>query len=120
MTSSIAQRARDRADQFRWVLFLAFLVLGIAFFRIQVLQVEEYRLRSESNRLRALPLAAPRGPLLDRHGDVIADNVPGYTVKLLAPSADSLRAVLERLGRIVALDSGTVEQVIRRWQSARY
>lgn len=120
MTTSIAQRARDRADQFRWVLLLAFLVLGIAFFRIQVLQVEEYRLRSESNRLRALPLAAPRGPLLDRHGEVIADNVPGYTVKLLAPSADSLRAVLERLGRIVALDSGTMEQVIRRWQSARY
>ena len=120
MSTATAQRARERADQFRWVLLVAFLVLGIAFFRIQVLQVEEYRLRSESNRLRALPLAAPRGPLLDRNGLVVADNVPGYTVKLLAPSADSLRAVLQRLGRIVELDSSTVEQVVRRWRSARY
>ncbi|HEX9892849.1 MAG TPA: penicillin-binding protein 2 [Gemmatimonadales bacterium] len=120
MSSNAAQRTRERADQFRWVLFLAFLVLSGAFFRIQVLQVEEYRLRSESNRLRALPLAAPRGPLLDRNGLVVADNIPGYTVKLLAPSADSLRAVLSRLGGIVALDSGTVEQVVRRWRGARY
>ena len=49
MTGSPPTRVRDRADQFRWVLVLAFLVLIGAFFRTQVLQVEKYRLRSESN-----------------------------------------------------------------------
>ena len=120
MTGSRPTRIRDRADQFRGVLVLAFLVLIGAFFRTQVLQVEKYRLRSESNRLRAIPLAAPRGALLDRNGLVIADNGPGYTVKLLAPSEDSLRAVLARLDALVPLDSAPVEQVVRRWHSARY
>ncbi len=120
MSSNPATRIRDRADQFRRVLALAFLVLGVAFFRTQVLQQEKYRLRSESNRLRAIPLAAPRGALLDRNGLVIADNMPGYTVKLLSPSEDSLRAVLSRLGQVVPLDSAPVEQVVRRWRSARY
>lgn len=120
MTTQTQIRTRELADQFRWVLLLAFLILGVAFFRIQVLRVEEYRLRSESNRLRALPLAAPRGQIKDRNGLIVADNMPGYTVKLLAPSTDSLRAVLARLSQIVELDSSTVEQVIRRWRSARY
>jgi penicillin-binding protein 2 len=120
MSTQTQIRAREQADQFRWVLGLAFLILGVAFFRIQVLRVEEYRLRSESNRLRALPLAAPRGQIKDRNGLIVADNKPGYTVKLLAPSTDSLRAVLARLGQIVELDSSTVEQVVRRWRSARY
>lgn len=120
MTGSAPTRIRDRADQFRWVLALAFLVLLGAFFRTQVLQVEKYRLRSESNRLRAIPLAAPRGALLDRNGLVIADNMPGYTVKLLAPSEDSLRAVLARLHEVVPGDSAPVEQIVRRWRSARY
>ena len=84
--SFAAHRLRQRADGFRWVLLAAFVVLAGAFFRTQVLQSEKYRLRSESNRLRAIPLAAPRGALLDRNGLVIADNVPGFTVKLLAPS----------------------------------
>ncbi len=120
MTVSTSYRTRERATQFQWVLVLAFLALGGAFFRIQVLQVEQFRLRSESNRLRAVPLPAPRGTLLDRNGEVIADNVPGYSVRLLAPSEDSLRAVLGRLDQLVALDSGLVEQVVRRWQGARY
>jgi len=120
MNGGTSFRVRDRADQFRWVLVLAFLVLVGAFFRTQVLQQEKYRLRSESNRLRAIPLAAPRGALLDRNGLVIADNMPGYTVKLLAPSEDSLRAVLARLDAVVPLDSAPVEQVVRRWRSARY
>ena len=113
-------RLRQRADAFRWVLLAAFVVLAGAFFRTQILQHDQYQLRSESNRLRAIPLAAPRGPILDRNGLVIADNVPGYTVKLLAPSEDSLRAVLARLSEVVPVDSADVDLVVRRFRSARY
>jgi penicillin-binding protein 2 len=121
MSDSFApHRLRQRADGFRWVLLAAFVVLVGAFFRTQVLQSERYRLRSESNRLRAIPLAAPRGALLDRNGLVIADNVPGFTVKLLAPSEDSLRAVLGRMAALVTLDSAALEQVVRRYRGARY
>jgi len=113
-------RLQQRAQSFRWVLVVAFLTLAGAFFRTQILQYDQYRLRSESNRLRAIPLAAPRGPLLDRNGLVLADNVPGYTVKLLAPSEDSLRAVLLRMGTLVDLDSTDIEVVVRRYRGARY
>ena len=41
-------------------------------------------------------------------------------MKLLAPSADSLRAVLARVSRVVPLDSGDISEVLRRFQTARY
>lgn len=113
-------QVRERAGAARWVLSLAFAVLIGAFFRTQVLQHDKYQLRAETNRLRAIPLEPPRGPILDRNGRVIAENLPGFSVKLLAASADSLRAVLLRLATVVPLDTGDIGGMVRRWQAARY
>jgi penicillin-binding protein 2 len=51
---------------------------------------------------------------------VLAENVPGYSVKLLATSTDSLRAVLAQVSRYVPLDSTKVSDIIDRYQQARY
>ena len=88
-------RLRQRADIARMILLLAFVVLCGAFFRTQVIQHNKFQLKAETNRLRPIPLTPPRGSILDWHGRVIAENVPGYSVKLLATSPDSLRAVIE-------------------------
>jgi penicillin-binding protein 2 len=113
-------RVRERADVARLILVATFLVLGGAFFRTQILQHEKFQLRAETNRLRPIPLTPPRGTILDRKGEIIAENVPGYAVKALAPSADSLRALLARVGRFVPLDSAQTEDVVRRYHLARY
>jgi penicillin-binding protein 2 len=104
----------------RNALAVVFLLLGGAFFRLQVLQHDRYRMKSESNRLRPVPLPAPRGLILDRHGAVIAENVPGYSVSLLAEDEDSLRARLKRLDPIVPLDSDATERVVNRFRAAPY
>jgi len=114
------ERLRGRTAQAQLVLGTVFLLLLGAFFRAQVLEVKDYRLQSEKNRLRQVPLLAPRGAILDRNGGVIAENVPGYTVKLFAPSTDSLRAVLGRLAAVAPLDSAEARTIVRRFQSAPY
>jgi penicillin-binding protein 2 len=113
-------RVRERAEVARWILVAAFLVLSGAFFRTQVIQHDKFQLKAETNRLRPIPLTPPRGAILDRHGEIIAENVPGYSVKLLAPSAESLRAVLARVGRYVALDTGQMTEIVHRFAQARY
>lgn len=50
-----------RSTAARWVLAGAFALLIGAFFRIQVLQHDKYQLKAETNRLRAIPIEAPRG-----------------------------------------------------------
>lgn len=113
------QLARRGVLAFR-ILAAGFAVLTIAFFKLQVLEHSVYRLKSETNRLRPVPLVAPRGLILDRKGRIIAENVPGYSVSLLAPSVGSLERMLQHLEPLLALDSDQVRRVIQRFRAAPY
>ncbi|PYO36309.1 MAG: hypothetical protein DMD74_04720, partial [Gemmatimonadetes bacterium] len=70
----------------------AFVVIGVGFFRTQILEHGRFKLQSETNRLRPIILPAPRGIITDRNGRVLADNVPGYTVSLLPGAEPTLDA----------------------------
>ncbi len=94
------------------------LAMAGGFFRSQVLQHEKYALQSETNRLRELPMPAPRGVIYDRHGKVIADNVTGYAVSVLVDKEDSLRSVLRHLGGLIAISPLQVDQTLRRFRRA--
>jgi penicillin-binding protein 2 len=113
-------RINERARVARWIVICAFAVLLGAFFRTQIIQHDKFQLKAETNRLRPIPLTPPRGQIYDYVGRVIAENVPGYSVKLLAPSVDSLRAVLQRVARVVPLDTADVTEILRRFRAARY
>src|SRR6266700_137793 len=95
-------------------------VVMLAFFRTQILEHGKYQLQSETNRLRPIPLPAPRGIITDRNGKVIAENVPGYTVALLPSDESTIRAALLRVASIVKLDNRQVERVLARYRRAPY
>ncbi|HEY3220874.1 MAG TPA: penicillin-binding protein 2 [Gemmatimonadales bacterium] len=99
------------------------IVLGImvlSFFRTQILGHGKYQLQSETNRLRPIPLPAPRGVIYDRNGHVMADNVPGYTVSLLPGPEANLRSTLARIASIANLDSAEIAHVLQRARKAPY
>jgi penicillin-binding protein 2 len=112
--NDVARRSRA----FSVILAAAFVLLGSAFYRAQVLQNSEYVAQSEENRLREVPLPAPRGIIYDRRGRVIAENLPGYTVSIMAPHADSLRAALRALGQVITLSDDDIETVVKRFNRA--
>jgi penicillin-binding protein 2 len=95
---------------------LLFLVGG--FFRSQVLNHAKYEMQSKTNRLRELPLPAPRGVIFDRNNKVIADNVIGYSVSVLAMKEDTLRAVLQRLTGTISITPAQIELAVRRFRRA--
>ena len=107
-----------RARLARTLLFAAFLALGGAFFRAQVLHNAEYVLQSESNRLREVPLPGARGTIYDRHGEVIAENLPGYSVSILSPTEDSLRSALTTLSKVIQISPAQQELAVQRFRRA--
>ena len=113
---ALAQRG-TAASRF---LLAIFVVLVVQFLRLQVIEHSAYALKSESNRLRPVPLPAPRGVIYDRHGRIIAENVPGYSVLLLAYHTDSLTAMLNRIEPILGLDSDQVRTIMQRHRAAPY
>jgi penicillin-binding protein 2 len=107
---------RGRAANMIVAGLMLFLLSG--FFRSQILNYQKYALQSETNRLRELPLPAPRGVIYDRNKKVIADNVIGYSVSVLAMREDSLRSVLQRLTGTINITPQQIEQSVRRFRRA--
>ncbi len=107
-----------RAQQSAIVIFAIFGALTAAFFNVQVLGSEKYRLRSDKNRLRTVYLAAPRGLIVDANGIALAENVPGYTVSLLVSSEEELHDALDRISAITEIDAAMAGEVLARWRRA--
>lgn len=120
MKDFYSYRLRARATNAQWILVAAFVLLAGTFFRLQIVQFQRFQLRAEDNRVRSVPLVAPRGPILDRNGRIVAENVPGFAVKFLAASEDSLRAVLARMQEVIDFDSVKVEYVVQRYRRAAH
>jgi penicillin-binding protein 2 len=59
-----------------------FLFLISGFWSLQVKDPELYNELAERNRIKSLPILAPRGKILDRDGRVIVDNRPSFSVIL--------------------------------------
>ena len=105
----------------RTVVLGAWAALVLVFFRTQILDHSKYQLQSETNRLRPIPLPAPRGIITDRNGKILAENLTGYTVSLLpAADQDSLRATLRRIAPIVKLDNAAIERLLIRYRRTPY
>ena len=93
----------------------AFIGLLVGYWRLQVGQHTQMLEQAEHNRIRELPIIAPRGRILDRQGRVLVDNFPSFTILLNRENASQLRdAHLEMISRALDLDPGDVEDMVKR------
>ncbi|HEX7089726.1 MAG TPA: penicillin-binding protein 2 [Longimicrobiales bacterium] len=92
--------------------------LALAFFQTQVVRSDTYALQSEANRLRPLPIPAPRGTIYDRNGRIVAENIPGYALSLLPAPRDTLYNTLQRLAPILGLTEARIAQLMEKQRAA--
>jgi len=69
-------------------------VLLLGFWKLQVIDADKYAQMAERNRVRMIPVIAPRGRMLDRDGRVLVDNRPSFSVLLLRDDPDQLQKYL--------------------------
>ena len=66
-----------------YVVVLETILLLIGFWKLQIVQSGHFADLAEKNRIRSIPIIAPRGKILDRYGRVIVDNYPSFSILLL-------------------------------------
>jgi penicillin-binding protein 2 len=71
-----------------YVIVVLFLVILIRLWQLQILQGDELRRISESNRLRVIGIPAPRGIIYDRNGFPLVKNTPYFCVSLIPGEFD--------------------------------
>ena len=101
----------------QYIILGIFLVLAYGLWRLQVMQSEYYSLAAEKNRIRNVPVLAPRGKILDREGRTIVDNYPSFSALLLRDSSRDLTADADMIAKGLHLDPNEVRGRIRRFSS---
>jgi penicillin-binding protein 2 len=120
MTGSQRAARVRRSRAARVAVLIAMVWLFTALVRLQVIDGEQHAVTAKSNRLRELPVPAPRGTIYDRHGRVVAENIPGYSIQLMPGPVDSMAAQIARLKPVLGLHDGEVERGRRRWLRQRH
>jgi penicillin-binding protein 2 len=96
------------------------LLIGLVVARLVQLQIfdyEHFAERSQGNRIRIEALPPNRGLIYDRHGRILAENLPAYQLELIPEQVPDLGETLRRLaahGLIKSEDIAIFEELSRR------
>jgi penicillin-binding protein 2 len=79
------------------------LTVAARLFYLQVLRHEYYAELSQGNRVRTDPIPPSRGLIFDRHGVVMAENLPAFQIELVREQVGGPLEVDAALARLVAI-----------------
>jgi penicillin-binding protein 2 len=86
---------------------------------LQVVRHDYYTELSQGNRVRIEPLPASRGVILDRNGEVLAENRPAYQLELVREEVPDLEATLAGLARLGLVAPDEVDDTRKLVKSRR-
>src|SRR5438445_1210005 len=106
-----------RITGIQYFLLVVFLILGFGLWRLQVSSSDYYASLAEKNRIRTVPILAPRGKILDREGRIIVDNYPSTSVLLLRDQSRDLNADVAQIASGLHMNPDEVRERIARFKN---
>jgi penicillin-binding protein 2 len=94
------------------------LVLLSGLWRLQVIGAQNYRTLAEQNRIRKVPILAPRGKLFDREGRLLVDNYPSVSCFLIREPGRDLRADFPLISRGLHMTPEQLEATLKHYALA--
>lgn len=82
---------------------VAFFLLFVRFFYVQVIQHDYYHTLAEQNRIFVVPVVPNRGLILDRNGAVLAHNFAAYTLEITTSQVEDVERVIDELATLVEI-----------------
>lgn len=104
----------QRIEGARVLMGAVFALLATAYWHLQIVRGEHYFALSEENRIRSVKITAPRGYVLDRHGSILVENEPAYTLQLYRREAENLEASAEFAVELLSLPREQVRARLER------
>ncbi len=110
--------------RFRWLVgavLIALVLLGWRFAHLQLNQHEVFAGRADDNRIRLQALPPNRGLILDRNGQVLAENLPAHRLVIVPERTRSVADTLAELEALIELSPADLERFERqRLRSRRF
>jgi penicillin-binding protein 2 len=86
------------------------ILLLIGFWKLQVVQSGHFADLAERNRIRYIPIIAPRGAMLDREGRVLVDSYPSFSILLLRDQPKLLKKSLPQIEEGLGISEQDLQQ----------
>ena len=94
------------------------LVLAVGLWRLQILGASGYRVLAEQNRIRKVPVLAPRGKIFDREGRIIVDNYPSVSCYIMREQQKNLEADLPLIAAGLHIPVEQIEATLKHFAYA--
>jgi penicillin-binding protein 2 len=109
------QRMEDFKGIYKYLVVfigLAFFLIFVRLWSLQVIKGSELRQLSENNRIRLRENPADRGMLLDRKGRILAHNRPSFEVYLIPEDMKTNPEVVTEVGTLLKIPPGEIQERI--------
>jgi len=99
------------------VIRILFVVLVVIFWKMQILDFQNYWKRSEANRIREIILPPQRGLIKDRDGNLLAKNIASFKASLIRENCRNLEMSIKKISVLLDLSQDTLRERISKYQS---
>jgi penicillin-binding protein 2 len=103
---------------FQYVIVAVMAVLIFGLWRLQVVNAESWRALAEANRIRKVPILAPRGQLFDRDGRLLVDNYPSVSCFLVREQGHNLEPDLPLIARGLHMTVDQIHAILKKYRAA--
>ncbi|GGG96557.1 penicillin-binding protein 2 [Silvibacterium dinghuense] len=103
---------------FQYVIVAVMAVLIFGLWRLQVVNAESWHALAEANRVRKVPILAPRGQLLDRDGRLLVDNYPSVSAFLVREQGHNLEPDLPLIARGLHMTVDDIHAILKKYRTA--
>jgi penicillin-binding protein 2 len=103
---------------FQYVIVAVMAVLIFGLWRLQVVNAESWHALAEANRIRKVPILAPRGQLFDRDGRLLVDNYPSVSCFLVREQGHNYEADLPLIARGLHMTVDDIHTILKKYRAA--
>jgi penicillin-binding protein 2 len=103
-----------RLSVIQYLTAVIFAALAVGFWIFQIAQHQKFLETAENNRLRKLPLPAPRGVLLDRDGKILVENQNTMNIALVREQTKNVNDVLRQLAAATGVPEAQLKDTVNR------
>src|SRR5277367_3491202 len=102
----------------QYVIVGVMVILLSGLWRLQILGAKDYRALAEQNRIRKVPILAPRGKLFDREGRLIVDNYPSVSAFLVREQGYDYAQDLPLIARGLHMTVEQLDGILKHYRLA--
>ncbi|WP_075184969.1 penicillin-binding protein 2 [Teredinibacter haidensis] len=102
--------------------FLVLILFGVLiarYYKLQVIDYQDYVTRSDRNRIHVRPIPPNRGLIFDAQGELLADNRPTFSLSIVKEHTKDLAKTIDELSALVAIDEGHKENFYKLLRQRR-